>query len=132
MADKVARIWWMGGTLRHPGNVFNKSSSDGTAEWNVFADPQAAAAVWDSKVPVTLVPLDATNKVGCAAAAAGSCKPSDIASCGPGGVRTGAVISTCAPAQSMHCNYQWQLLLCCYLLDASAGAYHARPAVPVW
>jgi purine nucleosidase len=53
----------MGGTLRHPGNIFNNSNSDGTAEWNVFADPQAAAVVWDSKVPVTLVPLDATNKV---------------------------------------------------------------------
>lgn len=54
----------MGGTLRHPGNVFNESNSDGSAEWNVFADPQAAGVVWASKVPVTLIPLDATNKVG--------------------------------------------------------------------
>lgn len=63
VADKISSTWWMGGTLRHPGNIFNNSNSDGTAEWNVFADPQAAAVVWDSKVPVTLVPLDATNKV---------------------------------------------------------------------
>jgi purine nucleosidase len=62
-ADKIACIWWMGGTLRRPGNIFNQSSSDGSAEWNVFADPQAAAVVWASKVPITLVPLDATNKV---------------------------------------------------------------------
>ena len=63
VADKISRIWWMGGTLRHPGNIFNQSNSDGSAEWNVFADPAAAGVVWDSKVPVTLVPLDATNKV---------------------------------------------------------------------
>lgn len=63
VANNIQRIWWMGGALKHPGNVFNNSNSDGSAEWNVFSDPQAAAIVWNSSVPVTLVPLDATNKV---------------------------------------------------------------------
>jgi inosine-uridine nucleoside N-ribohydrolase len=31
------------------------------AEWNVYIDPHAAAAVLRSGAPVTLVPLDATN-----------------------------------------------------------------------
>jgi inosine-uridine nucleoside N-ribohydrolase len=28
-------------------------------------DPAAMGVVWNSSVPLTLVPLDATNKVGC-------------------------------------------------------------------
>ena len=34
-----------------------------SAEWNVFADPQAAAQVFDSGIQIYLVPLDATNQV---------------------------------------------------------------------
>ena len=36
---------------------------DGTAEWNIYWDPVAAKRVWDSDVPITLVPLDVTNRV---------------------------------------------------------------------
>jgi hypothetical protein len=34
-AAKVARVWWMGGALRVPGNVY-EPQSDGSAEWNAF------------------------------------------------------------------------------------------------
>ncbi|GAG95955.1 unnamed protein product, partial [marine sediment metagenome] len=48
----------MGGAVNVPGNV------DGAnAEWNVWVDVPAAAAVISLGVPVTLVPLDATNFV---------------------------------------------------------------------
>lgn len=34
-AAKVARVWWMGGALQVPGNVY-EPQSDGSAEWNAF------------------------------------------------------------------------------------------------
>ncbi len=33
-----------------------------SAEFNIFADPEAAAAVLDSGVPITLVPLEVTHR----------------------------------------------------------------------
>ncbi len=60
-AAKIRRVWIMGGAVRVGGNV-GGSGSDGTAEWNFFNHPPAAARVLGSGVPVILVPLDATNK----------------------------------------------------------------------
>ena len=58
LADSVERIVIMGGAVEVPGNV------EGTnAEWNLWIDVPAAAAVISSGVAVTLVPLDATNFV---------------------------------------------------------------------
>jgi purine nucleosidase len=63
--SKIAEVVWMGGALRVPGNVSrnDEPSHDGSAEWNAYFDPPAAAQVWKSKVPLVLCPLDATNKV---------------------------------------------------------------------
>lgn len=58
LADDIERIVIMGGAVNVPGNVFESS-----AEWNLYIDSQAAAAVIGSGVPVTVVPLDATNDV---------------------------------------------------------------------
>jgi inosine-uridine nucleoside N-ribohydrolase len=58
LADDVDRIVIMGGAVNVPGNV-----EGANAEWNVWVDVPAAAAVISSGVPVTLVPLDATNFV---------------------------------------------------------------------
>lgn len=62
---KIARIVWMGGALRVPGNVYrsDEPSHDGSAEWNVYFDPPSAARVWRTKIPIVLCPLDATNRV---------------------------------------------------------------------
>jgi purine nucleosidase len=62
IARRIRRIYVMGGAVRVPGNV-SQAGHDGSAEWNVFNQPQAAAEVIASGVPVTLVALDATNKV---------------------------------------------------------------------
>lgn len=62
VADRIERVWWMGGALRVRGNVY-QPHTDGSAEWNAFWDPAALAVVWNSSVPLTLVPLDGTNKV---------------------------------------------------------------------
>ncbi|WOL12587.1 hypothetical protein Cni_G21354 [Canna indica] len=46
-----------------PGNVFTGYTSNPFAEFNIFADPFAAYQVLHSGIPVTLVPLDATNTI---------------------------------------------------------------------
>jgi pyrimidine-specific ribonucleoside hydrolase len=62
----LSSVVMMGGAVSVPGNlgdggVFKTDNT--TAEWNVFADPAAAAEVFAAGLPVTLVPLDATNTV---------------------------------------------------------------------
>jgi purine nucleosidase len=52
----------MGGAIEVTGNV-RTHEHDGSAEWNAFWDPPAVARLWRSDVPLTLVPLDATNLV---------------------------------------------------------------------
>ena len=57
----IGRIYVMGGAVRTGGNVEQKGH-DGSAEWNFFNYPQAAADVILSGIPITLVSLDATNR----------------------------------------------------------------------
>ncbi|XP_024027519.1 uncharacterized protein LOC21394548 isoform X2 [Morus notabilis] len=46
-----------------PGNLFTDYTSNPYAEFNIFGDPFAAYQVFHSGIPVTLVPLDATNTI---------------------------------------------------------------------
>jgi purine nucleosidase len=62
VVDKIQHVWWMGGALKVHGNVY-EPHTDGSAEWNAYWDPAAMGVVWGSSVPLTLVPLDGTNKV---------------------------------------------------------------------
>ncbi len=61
----ISRIFMMGGAITAPGNVnaFNPDYNNTVAEWNIFIDPVGANTVLQSGVPVTLVPLDASNQV---------------------------------------------------------------------
>ena len=65
LAGRIDRIVAMSGAVDVAGNVsFSADESNPLpAEWNVYADPTAADIVLRSGVPVTLVPLDATNHV---------------------------------------------------------------------
>lgn len=47
----------MGGAVRVPGNITPH------AEFNLYADPLAAKVVFESGLPITLVPLDVTQQV---------------------------------------------------------------------
>ena len=58
LAEDVDRIVIMGGAVAVPGNV---AGTD--AEWNLWIDVPATDRVVGSGVPITLVPLDATNDV---------------------------------------------------------------------
>lgn len=61
-ANKIQEVWWMGGAINASGNV-HYPGHDGSAEWNAFWDPAALGPVWESSVPLIIVPLDATNSV---------------------------------------------------------------------
>ncbi|XP_043722088.1 uncharacterized protein LOC122669395 [Telopea speciosissima] len=45
------------------GNLFTAYTSNSNAEFNMFQDPFAAYQVFHSGIPITLVPLDATNTI---------------------------------------------------------------------
>jgi pyrimidine-specific ribonucleoside hydrolase len=60
----IRRLVIMGGAFDVPGNVRYGGDPDNvTAEWNFHIDPEAARRVFESTVPISLVPLDATNDV---------------------------------------------------------------------
>lgn len=65
-APAIKELIIMGGAVSVPGNVVNSGefiSPTKHAEWNFFADPLAASNVFSSDLPITLIPLDATNQV---------------------------------------------------------------------
>src|SRR5437588_4550144 len=57
IAAGVAELVLMGGASHGQGNV------TAVAEFNIHADPHAAALVFDSGLPITMVPLDVTEAV---------------------------------------------------------------------
>jgi len=63
--EKIARVVWMGGALEVVGNVdpILEGGQDLTAEWNAYWDPPAVARLWESAIPVTMCPLDLTDRV---------------------------------------------------------------------
>jgi pyrimidine-specific ribonucleoside hydrolase len=56
--DRVEMMYLMGGAVDVGGNVLYANPD---AEFNIWADPAAAAIVFATPVPITLIPLDATN-----------------------------------------------------------------------
>jgi purine nucleosidase/pyrimidine-specific ribonucleoside hydrolase len=56
-AKRIGRIIAMGGVIHEAGNVGPRS------EFNLWADPEAAAVVVPSGLPLVLVPLDVTRRV---------------------------------------------------------------------
>jgi purine nucleosidase len=56
IAGRVARIVMMGGGFFEGGNMTP------AAEFNVYVDPEAAAVVFASGIPIVMMPLDVTHK----------------------------------------------------------------------
>lgn len=79
IAGRIGEIVAMGGAHVAGGNVTP------AAEFNIFADPEAADIVMRAGVPVTLVPLDVTHQVLCTEARLAALKGL--------GNRTGAVVA---------------------------------------
>ncbi|HEY4640060.1 MAG TPA: nucleoside hydrolase [Thermoanaerobaculia bacterium] len=65
VAPKIGRIVMMGGAVYVPGNiaVVDPDYTNQVAEWNFFLDPLGGQYLFDSGVPTTLVPLDASDHV---------------------------------------------------------------------
>ena len=64
LADRIAGIHAMAGTVDAPGNVIvDDVTANDRLEWNVAADPSAVAAVMATTIPIAIVPLDATDDV---------------------------------------------------------------------
>jgi inosine-uridine nucleoside N-ribohydrolase len=61
LIDNIEMIYVMGGAVDVPGSEVSEDNS--SAEWNIYCDPIAAREVFESGVPITLIPLDATNDV---------------------------------------------------------------------
>ncbi|OEL35151.1 hypothetical protein BAE44_0003829 [Dichanthelium oligosanthes] len=59
----VERVYVSGGAVRVAGNLFTASAANPVADFNFFGDPFAAYQVLHSGVPVTMIPLDATNTI---------------------------------------------------------------------
>eukprot|EP00195_Chlamydomonas_chlamydogama_P007558 CAMPEP_0202907354 /NCGR_PEP_ID=MMETSP1392-20130828/42187_1 /ASSEMBLY_ACC=CAM_ASM_000868 /TAXON_ID=225041 /ORGANISM="Chlamydomonas chlamydogama, Strain SAG 11-48b" /LENGTH=413 /DNA_ID=CAMNT_0049596191 /DNA_START=200 /DNA_END=1441 /DNA_ORIENTATION=+ len=122
VAAKIEEVWWMGGALRVPGNVYERHTTgeiptDGSAEWNAFCDPDAMRVVWASTVRLVVTPLDATNQV--------PITPDHVYSYGPQAdmpfsLLAGTMYSTVLSynASSFHLYYAWDALDAACMLSA--------------
>jgi pyrimidine-specific ribonucleoside hydrolase len=65
LAVNIERVVLMGGAFDVAGNTAGAQPSPvrNVAEWNIYADPAAARDVVQAELPLTFVPLDATNRV---------------------------------------------------------------------
>ncbi|WP_421578425.1 nucleoside hydrolase [Shinella sp. M31] len=57
IAGRVRELVMMGGGFFEGGNITP------TAEFNIYVDPEAAAVVFQSGIPIVMMPLDVTHKV---------------------------------------------------------------------
>jgi inosine-uridine nucleoside N-ribohydrolase len=63
-ARTVDRLVIMGGAIKVPGNLADGGNTTNvTAEWNFFIDPEAARRVFASGASIRLIPLDVTQRV---------------------------------------------------------------------
>lgn len=60
--EKVDKILWMTGAFLVDGNV-KAPDHDGSAEWNIFWDPESASELLKSCVPILLFPLDVCRQL---------------------------------------------------------------------
>lgn len=65
IVENIQAVYIMGGAVYAPGNIHDFYPDDPNiyAEWNFYADPQAAKEVFESGLDLYLIPLDATNLV---------------------------------------------------------------------
>lgn len=64
LVDRIRGIHAMAGSVDAPGNVLvDGLTPEDRLEWNVAADPSAFVSVFGTPIPLSIVPLDATDDV---------------------------------------------------------------------
>jgi inosine-uridine nucleoside N-ribohydrolase len=63
IADNISQIVIMGGAFNVGGNLYESAGNENNevAEWNIYVDPLAAKIVFNSGVPLSIVPLDGSD-----------------------------------------------------------------------
>ena len=63
IVENISQIVIMGGAFNVDGNLYESPGYEGNhvAEWNIFVDPLAAKIVFNSGVPLSIVPLDGSD-----------------------------------------------------------------------
>lgn len=62
LTEKVDEMIIMGGAINVDGNV-EEEGHDGSAEWNIYADPEAFKKILGTKIPLKLITLDLTDRL---------------------------------------------------------------------
>jgi inosine-uridine nucleoside N-ribohydrolase len=113
LSAKIRSVTMMGGAVGVPGNITWPSTiKNPHAEWNFYVDPRAASIVFRSGLPITLVPLDATNDVPLNAAVAARLGRS------PSAVFVRRLIKSMPPSL-----YFWDQLAAAVLVEPAIGRY---------
>jgi pyrimidine-specific ribonucleoside hydrolase len=65
LKGKIAKVVIMGGAVEVDGNIKadDPTQTNVTAEWNIWVDPQAAAEVFASGIPLDIIPMDPVPEV---------------------------------------------------------------------
>jgi inosine-uridine nucleoside N-ribohydrolase len=119
LGRKVRSVTMMGGAVGVPGNVDLPQIGNTYAEWNFYVDAHAANVVLGSRVPITLVPLDATNDAPLNAAVAARLGRSPTAAFVR---RLLAVFSRFPPGTA----YFWDQLAAALLVEPAIGSYATK------
>ena len=115
---KIRSVTMMGGAVGVPGNItLPPTIKNPHAEWNFYVDPRAANVVFRSGLPITLVPLDATNDVPLNAAVAARLGRS------PSAAFVRRLIGVYPPSFEF---YFWDQLAAAVLVEPAIGRYANR------
>ena len=110
---KIRSVTMMGGAVGVRGNITLPPTIENPhAEWNFYVDPRAANVVLRSGLPITLVPLDATNDVPLNAAVAARLGRS------PSAAFVRRLIKSMPPSL-----YFWDQLAAAVLVEPTIGRY---------
>ncbi len=112
LGAKIRSVTMMGGAVGVPGNITSPKIRNPHAEWNFYIDPHAANVVLRSGLPITLVPLDATNHVPLNAAVAARLGGS------PSAAFVQRLLRSMPPSL-----YFWDQLAAAVLIDPAIGRY---------
>jgi purine nucleosidase/pyrimidine-specific ribonucleoside hydrolase len=118
IAENIREVYIMGGSVYVPGNIKSDwpSIDNSVAEWNIWVDPVAARDVFESGLPLHLVPLDATSQVIWTL----SDLPGWISSNSPEGALAGELLQWMLNSWSKEGVYIW---------DLTAAVQATKPAV---